>query len=84
MLGSEDQLKFFDESGFGEMSGWYLCDGLNGAPDLRARVEYGRNLDERIETHGANNYIRLIVDHMPSDNHKGFILLIYFEYNDYQ
>jgi hypothetical protein len=40
MLGSEDQLKFFDSNGkgFDEYIGWYLCDGRNGAPDLRERV----------------------------------------------
>ena len=35
MLGSEEMLRYFDENGkgFDEMTGWYLCDGRNGAPE---------------------------------------------------
>ena len=45
MLGSEDQLQYFDTNGkgFDEMINWYLCDGRNGAPDLRGRVANGRH-----------------------------------------
>ena len=77
MLGSQYQLKYFDENGkgFDEMTGWHLCDGRNGAPDLRDRVVYGGNSNDIIGTHGDNNHIQLTVDHMPSHNHIGFINL---------
>jgi len=74
MLGSQNQLKYFDSNGkgFGEMTGWYLCDGRNGSPDLRGRYGYGR-LNEQIGTLGGNNEVKLSVSHMPSHTHTGFI-----------
>ena len=50
MLGSEEQLRFFDINGkgFDEMTGCYLCDGRNGTPDLRGRVANGRHHDGMI------------------------------------
>ena len=76
MLGSEDQLKFFDSNGkgFDEFTGWYLCDGRNGAPDLRERVPYGRNLDNsyRIGHIGGINEVQLSEAQMPHHTHIGF------------
>jgi len=77
MLGSEDQLKFFDENGkgFDEMTGWYLCDGRNGAPDLRGRFITGRHPDwpdYRIGVHGGNNQVQLSEAQMPHHTHLGF------------
>ncbi len=76
MLGSEDQLQYFDTNGkgFDEMINWYLCDGRNGAPDLRGRVANGRHpdwLDSRIGAHGGNNQIQLSVNQMPNHTHLG-------------
>jgi hypothetical protein len=76
MLGSEDQLKYFDSNGkgFDEFTGWYLCDGRNGAPDLRERVPFGRNFDNshRIGTHDGYNHVQLSEAHMPHHTHIGF------------
>ncbi len=80
MLGSEDQLKYFDENGkgFDEFNDWYLCDGRNGSPDLRLRFPYGRTWDNRIGQTGGTSHIYLSEAHMPSHNHIGFFL-IYFK-----
>jgi hypothetical protein len=76
MLGSEDQLKYFDSNGkgFDKYTRWYLCDGRNGAPDLRERVPYGRNLDNshRIGTHDGYNHVQLSEAQMPFHTHIGF------------
>jgi len=79
MLGSEEQLRFFDGDGkgFDEMTGWYLCDGRNGTPDLRGRVANGRHPDwhdYRIGNHGGANQVQLSVDQMPNHTHLGLIL----------
>jgi hypothetical protein len=72
-------LKFFDENGkgFDEMTGWYLCDGRNGAPDLSGRVATGRTRDlshYRIGDHGGNDTVQLSLDQMPHHTHIGIIL----------
>jgi hypothetical protein len=78
MLGSEDQLKFFDQNGkgFDEMTGWYLCDGRNGSPDLRGRVAVGTHPtlydgNYKIGHFGGNDQLQLTVDQMPSHSHSG-------------
>jgi hypothetical protein len=78
MLGSEDQLKFFDTDGkgFGEMAGWYLCDGRNGSPDLRGRVAVGTHPtlydgNYKIGFATGNDQLQLTVDQMPSHSHSG-------------
>ncbi len=79
MLGSEKQLRFFDENGkgFDEMTGWYLCDGRNGSPDLRGRVANGRDpkrSDYRIGAQGGNEQVKLSIDQMPHHTHLGINL----------
>jgi hypothetical protein len=80
MLGSEEQLKFFDENGkgFDEKTGWYLCDGRNGAPDLRGRFITGRHPDwseYRIVAVGGNNHVTLSIDQMPHQAHFGYLII---------
>ena len=43
MIASNDSLRYFDATGrgFGDFVGWYLCNGLNGTPDLRGRFLVG-------------------------------------------
>ncbi len=78
-IGSEEQLRFFDENGkgFDEMTGWYLCDGRNGAPDLRGRVANGRHpewSEYRIGNQGGNDHVTLSTDQMPHHTHLGNLL----------
>jgi hypothetical protein len=80
MLGSEDQLKFFDSNGkgFDEYTGWYLCDGRNGAPDLRGRTTVGRHPDlseYKLGSSGGNDQITLSEAQMPHHTHTGYIIL---------
>jgi len=82
MLGSEDQLKYFDSDGkgFDEMTGWYLCDGRNGSPDLRGRVAVGTHPtlydgNYKIGRSGGNDQLQLTVDQMPSHSHSGLFLI---------
>jgi hypothetical protein len=76
MLGSEKQLDFFDKTGkgFDEMTGWYLCDGRNGTPDLRGRFTTGRHpdwSDYKIGAQGGSNQVQLSVNQMPYHTHLG-------------
>jgi hypothetical protein len=89
MLGSEDQLKYFDSDGkgFGEMAGWYLCDGRNGSPDLRGRVAVGTHPTlydggYKIGHFGGNDQLQLNVDQMPTHSHTGLFssLILCFIY----
>jgi hypothetical protein len=82
LLGSEDQLKFFDSEGkgFDEMTGWYLCDGRNGSPDLRGRVAVGTHPtlydgNYKIGRSGGNDQLQLTVDQMPSHSHSGIFFI---------
>ena len=59
------------------MTGWYLCDGRNGAPDLRGRVANGRHpgwSDYRIGNQGGNDHVTLSIDQMPHHTHLGNLL----------
>jgi hypothetical protein len=82
MLGSQDQLKYFDSNGkgFDEYTGWYLCDGRNGAPDLRGRVAVGThpNLSDytKIGTSGGNEKVTLTEAQMPHHTHRGFLIYL--------
>lgn len=58
-------------------TGWVLCDGTNGTPDLRGKFVLGfgqgkdltnRNMGES----GGEETHKLIVDELPSHNHKIF------------
>jgi hypothetical protein len=79
MLGSQDQLKYFDSNGkgFDEMTGWYLCDGRNGAPDLRGRVAVGSHPDlsdyNIIGISGGNDQVTLSENQMPHHTHTGLL-----------
>lgn len=35
-------------------TGWFLCDGLNGTPDLRGRFIYGASIDADVKTTGGS------------------------------
>ena len=59
------------------MTGWYLCDGRNSAPDLRGRVANGRHPDwhdYRIGNLAGNNKAQLTIDQMPHHTHLGINL----------
>lgn len=49
-------------------SGWHLCDGSNGAPDLRNRFILGAGF-RSIGAHGGAETHTLSVAEMPSHNH---------------
>jgi microcystin-dependent protein len=52
-------------------SGWALCDGSNGTPDLRDRFILGANtINEAGQTGGSNSY-SLSVSQMPAHSHTG-------------
>ena len=60
--------------GFDEMTGWYLCDGRNGTPDLRGRFITGRHpdwSDYKIGAQGGSNQVQLSVNQMPYHTHLG-------------
>ncbi len=48
--------------------GWVLCDGNNGAPDLRNKFILGAD-NNSYKTTGGNTDITLTIDQMPSHNH---------------
>ncbi len=55
-------------------TGWTLCDGSNGSPDLRGRFVLGSgkgdNLTERkLDARGGEENITLNIDQMPKHNH---------------
>lgn len=61
-------------SGTNVPSGWTLCDGTNGTPDLRGRFVLGsgkgENLTERkINDKGGAEEHKLIIEEMPSHTH---------------
>ena len=69
---------WFDSNGtgLGEYSGWYICDGRNGTPDLRGRFIVGRdntNSDSldyaKVGNIGGLNQVKLSIEEMPSHNH---------------
>ncbi|CAF4104849.1 unnamed protein product [Rotaria sp. Silwood1] len=61
--------------GLGEYSGWYICDGRNGTPDLRGRFLVGRDVlssgssYSNIGMKGGLEEVVLTVDEMPSHLH---------------
>lgn len=61
--------------GLGEYAGWYLCDGRNGTPDLRGRVQVGRDLFNSVSDYaqigrvGGKDHVQLSVNQMPSHSH---------------
>ena len=51
-------------------TGWLLCDGTNGTPDLRDRFIVGSGSAYNIGNTGGNDSITLTIDEMPTHNHK--------------
>lgn len=68
--------KYFDEKGKGinEYTGWYICNGLHGTPNLQGRFLVG--LDELssdfdyIGKTGGMSHVRLNISQMPSHTHE--------------
>ena len=50
-------------------TGWYLCNGQNGTPDLRDRFVVGSGSSYSIGATGGENSHTLTVNEMPSHNH---------------
>ena len=50
-------------------SGWALCDGSNGTPDLRDRFIVGAGGDYNVGDTGGANSVTLTVAQMPSHSH---------------
>ena len=55
-------------------SGWTLCDGTNGTPDLRGRFILGMGqgtglINRLIDTTGGFETVTLLESHMPHHNH---------------
>lgn len=49
--------------------GWTLCDGTNGAPDLRNRFVTGAGDEYSVGSTGGEKYHQLTVNEMPSHSH---------------
>ena len=54
-------------------SGWYLCDGQNGTPDLRNRFIVGAGSSYEVGNTGGSDSVTLTTEQMPSHSH-GFSL----------
>lgn len=52
-------------------TGWALCNGQNGTPDLRDRFVMGATADSDIGEIGGENQVTLTVEQMPSHAHTG-------------
>ena len=52
-------------------TGWYLCNGQNGTPDLRNRFIVGSGSGYSIGATGGSNTVTLTVAQMPSHKHSG-------------
>lgn len=52
-------------------TGWALCDGLNGTPDLKNRFVVGAGSIYQIGSTGGADNVRLTVEQMPIHNHGG-------------
>jgi len=50
-------------------SGWALCDGSNGTPDLRDRFIVGAGKSYNVGNTGGSNTVTLNVNQIPSHNH---------------
>lgn len=50
-------------------TGWNLCDGTNGTPDLRDRFIVGAGNTYEIGNSGGSNSVTLTVEQMPSHSH---------------
>lgn len=50
-------------------SGWLLCNGSNGTPDLRNRFIVGAGSSYSVGKTGGSNTVTLTIDQMPSHSH---------------
>ena len=50
-------------------SGWYLCNGSNGTPDLRNRFLVGAGDDYSVGNTGGSDSVTLSTANLPSHNH---------------
>ncbi len=50
-------------------SGWHLCDGASGTPDLRNRFIVGAGSEYKVGDTGGSNEVTLTVEQMPSHSH---------------
>ena len=68
-------IKGFNEHGTGIAGtlyqGWQMCNGYNGAPDLRDRFIVGAGLNYPIGTTGGAASVTLTTAQMPQHNHGG-------------
>ena len=51
-------------------SGWSLCNGANGTPDLRNRFIVGAGSTYDVGDVGGDNTVTLTVDQMPAHTHR--------------
>lgn len=51
-------------------SGWLLCNGSNGTPDLRNRFIVGAGSSYDVGATGGSETVTLMVEQMPSHDHK--------------
>lgn len=56
-------------------TGWLLCDGTNGTPDLRNRFIVGAGTDYSVGNTGGSNNVVLTTAQMPSHSHTGTVSL---------
>ena len=60
-------------AGMGEYSGWFLCDGRNGTPDMRGRFLVSRQFDNQdyktLGSKGGESHVKLSINEMPSHTH---------------
>lgn len=52
-------------------TGWLLCNGQNGTPDLRDRFILGATTESEIGNTGGSNEVTLTENQMPSHSHSG-------------
>jgi hypothetical protein len=86
MVASKLVNEWFNANGYGlgEYDGWYLCDGRNGTPDLRAKFIVGwDNLSysnsskySSVGNKGGNSFVRLTERELPSHSHVEWIYIL--------
>ena len=77
-LNISDKFNYFPIGGiipyFGEIknipSGWKICDGTDGTPNLKDRFILGRSKDYEINNRGGESTVKLIKENMPKHDHK--------------
>lgn len=52
-------------------TGWALCNGQNGTPDLRSRFIVGAGSTYKVDNTGGANTVQLRIEHLPAHNHSG-------------